>query len=86
MKLRMCIDEALRKGKSLFLNGEDLCKAFNSPERAMKEIALKRIGVPESVVRFLAKIDDENQVHIITSYGITYDTPGLDSFSRPSVV
>ena len=71
MKLRMCIDEALRKGRSLFLNGEDLGKAFDSPEGAIKEIAPKRLGVPESVVRFLAEIDDKHEVHIITSYGIT---------------
>ena len=78
MKLRMCIDEALRKGTPLFLNGDDMRKAFGSPERAIKEIALNRLGVPESVVRLLAEIDDENEVHIITPYGITYDTPGLE--------
>ena len=77
MKLRMRIDEALRKGKPLFLYEENLNKAFDSPERAIKEIALKRIGIPESVVRFLAEIDDENEVHITTSCGATYDTPGL---------
>ncbi len=41
MKLRMCIDQALRKGKPLFLNGEDLSKTFDSPERAIKDIALR---------------------------------------------
>ncbi len=78
MKLRMCIDQALRKEKPLFLNGEDLSKAFDSPERAIKDIALRRLGVPESVVDFLAALDEGNQVHIITSYGVTYDTTGLE--------
>ena len=78
MKLRMCIDEAQRRGKPLYLNGEDLSKAFDSPERAIKEIALRRLGVPKSVVKFLADIDEGNEVHIITSYGVTYDTPGLE--------
>ena len=78
MKLRMCIDQALRKGKPLFLNGEDLSKAFVSPERAIKDIALRRLGVPESVVDFLASLDEGNEVHIISPYGITYDTPGLE--------
>ena len=78
MKLRMCIDEAQRRGDPLFLNGEDLSKAFDSPERAIKDIALRRLGVPESVLQFLAGIDDGNEAHIITSYGVTYDTPGLE--------
>ena len=78
MKLRMCIDQALGRDKPLFLNGEDLSKAFDSPERAIKDIALRRLGVPESVVDFLAALDEKNEVHIITSYGVTYDTPGLE--------
>ena len=82
----MCIGEALRKGKPLFLNGEDLSRAYESPERAIKETALNNLGVPDSVVRFLAEIDDENEVHIITSYGVTYAPPGLEKLSRPSVV
>ena len=56
MNLRMCIGEAQRRGKLLFLDGEDLSKAFDSPERAIKDIALRRLGVPESVVKFLAEI------------------------------
>ena len=78
MKLRMCIDHALRRGKPLFLNGEDLSKAFDSPERAIKDIALRRLGVPESVVDFLVSLDEGNEVQIITKYGVTYDTPGLE--------
>ena len=86
MKLRMCIGETLREGRPLFLNGEDLSKAFDSPERPTKEILPKRLGVPESVVRLFAKIDDANEVHITTSYGVTYDIPGWGKVSRPSVV
>ena len=78
MKLRMCIDPALRRGKPLFLNGEDLSKASNSPERAIKDIALRRLGAPESVVDFLASLDEGNEVHITTKHGATYETPGLD--------
>ena len=79
MNLRMCIDHTLRKGKPLCLNREDPDKAFDSPERAIKDIALRRPGVPESMVDFLAPIDEENGVHIILSYGTTYDTPGLEN-------
>ena len=78
MKLKMCIDETQRRGKPLVLNGEDFSKAFDSPERAIKDLALPRLGVLESVVQFLAEIDDGNEVHIITSYGATCDTPGLE--------
>ena len=78
MKLRMCIDETRRRGKPLFLNGEDLSKAFDSPGGAIKDIALRRLVVPKSVVQFRAEIDDGNEVHIITSYVVTYDTPGLE--------
>ena len=78
MKLRMCIDEAQHRVEPLFLNGEDLSKAFDSPERAIKDIALWRLGVPKSVVKFLAEIDGGNEVHIITSCGVTYGTPGLE--------
>ena len=81
----MCIGQALRKGKSLLLNGEDLSKAFDSPKRAMKDIALRRPGAPESVVGFLASIDKDNEVHIISSYGTTYDTPASKKGSRPNV-
>ena len=31
------------------------------------------------MVDFLASIDEENEVHIISSYGITYATPGLEN-------
>ena len=78
MKLRMCIDEAQRRAKPLFLNGENLSKIFDSPERAVKDRALRRLDVPEAVVKFLADMDGGNEVHIITSYGVTYDTPGLE--------
>ena len=78
MKLRMCIDETQHRRKPLFLNGEDLSKASDSPERAIKDIALRRLGVPNSVVKLLADIDDGNKVHITTSYGVTYDIPGLE--------
>ena len=78
MKPRVCIDRTLRKGTSLFLNGEAISKAFDSPGRAIKYITLRRLGVPESVVKFLAPTDEENEVHIISSYGITYDPPGLE--------
>ena len=44
------------------------------------------MGVPESVAKFLASIDEENEVHIISSYGVTYDTPDLEKDLRPSVV
>ena len=81
-KLRICSDQALRRGKSLFLNGDDLSKASDSPERAIKDIAVmiahRRLGVPRSVVEFQASIDEENEVHIISSYDATYDTPGLE--------
>ena len=77
MKLGMCIYQALRRDNPLFLNGEDQSIAFDSPERAIRDTALYRLGVPESVVNFLALFDEGNEVHIITSYGVTYDTPGL---------
>ena len=86
MKLRICIDEAQRRGETLFLNGEDLNRAFDSPERAIKDIALRRLSVPKSVVKFLAEIDEGNEVHIITSYGVTYGTPGLEKDSKPNAV
>ena len=70
------------KGGPLFRNGEDLSnyKALDSPERAIKDIALRSLEVPESVDKFLAVINDGNVVHIRTSYGVTYDirAPGLE--------
>ena len=74
----MCIDQALRQGGGLFPNGEDLSKAFDSPGRAIKDIALRRLGVPKSIVDFLASLNEGNEVHIITKYGATYDTLGLE--------
>ena len=79
MKLRMCIEHPLRRGKPLFLNGEDLSKAFDSHERAVEDIRLRGLGVPESAVSFLASLGGGGEVHIITSYGVTYDTPGLET-------
>ena len=70
--------DPIRRGKPLFLNGGDLSKAFDSPGRAIKDTALRRLGVLESVVKFLAEIDGGNEVHIITPCGVTYDTPGLE--------
>ena len=78
MKLRMSIDQVGRRGKHPFINGGGLCKAFDLPERATNDIAL-RIRVPGSVVDFLASLDEGNKVHIITSYGVTCDTPGLET-------
>ena len=84
MELRMCIDQALRQGGGLFPNGEDLSKAFDSPGRAIKDIALRRLGVPKSIVDFLASLNEGNEVHIITKYGATYDTLGLEGGSKPN--
>ena len=63
--LRMCIDQALRRGKSLFLNGGNFSKAFDSPERAIKDIAPRRLGARESVVEFLVSVDEKNEVHVM---------------------
>ena len=78
MKLRMCIDQPPRRDKSLFLNGEDMSRAFDLSERAIKDITTRILGVPESVVNFLASLGVENEIHTITAYGATYDTPGLE--------
>ena len=47
-------------------------------------MALRKLGVPESVVKFLASLDEENEVHIITSCGVTYDTPDMEKNSNHS--
>ena len=48
MKLSMYIDQSLRRGKPLFLNGGGLSRAFDSPMQVIKDIVLRRHGVPES--------------------------------------
>ena len=55
-----------------------MSKASDSPERAIKGIVLRRLGVPKTVVDFLASLDEGDEVHIITSHGVKYDTPGLE--------
>ena len=87
-KPRMCIDQALCREKSLFLTGEDLIndiKAFESPERAIKDIAPWRLGVPESVVKFLASIDEEDEVHIYRPTASRMTRRAWRESSRPSV-
>ena len=49
------------------------------PERAIKDIALRRLVVLGSVVDFLASHDEGNEINIITSYGVQYGTPGLET-------
>ena len=81
----MYIEQAPRRDKPLFVTEKDLSKAFASPERAIKHIALRRLGVPDSVVIFLASLDGENEVHIITIYGPHTILPGWKRGSEPSV-
>ena len=45
-------------------------------------MALRRLGAPESVVYLLAPLDVEDEVHIITVCGVTYDAPGLEKGSE----
>ena len=78
MKPRVCIDQAVRRNKALFLNGEDLSKVSDLLGGTMKGIALRRLWVPPNVVDFLASLYSGDEVHIITAYGVTYDTPGFE--------
>ena len=76
LKLRTCLDNAHKYKRPLYLNGEDLSKAFDTPERAVKELALMRLGVPQAAIDFLGRFDIDNEVHILTGHGLTTEGEG----------
>ena len=57
--------------QSVFALDEDLKRAYDQTERFVKEMALRRFGMPEEMLEWLLDFDRENKNIVLTAFGET---------------
>ena len=77
LNLCLVLEHARLKKKELHIVFQDIRRAFDSVEVSFgKEMALRRLGVPEYFIDMLIAYDLENKTQVITAYGRSSDLLG----------
>ena len=61
-------------------------KAFNLVSLEMMEKALRRIKLPELMIRFLLSLYNKRKIRVITEYGLTKEFEAEDGLDQREVV
>jgi hypothetical protein len=69
--LNNLIEDVKQKNKEIWILLQDIKKAFDSVSLESIKRALRRIKIPESLVRFIIEIFNNRKVKVITAYGLT---------------
>lgn len=69
--LKAMIDDAKLSKTPLYISKLDARKAFDSVPFSAISLALKRVGVPSSLIRLFSYLMDQRYVRIITYFGLT---------------
>jgi hypothetical protein len=69
MVKRQVVEDALFYKKNVAVIDEDLSVAFDSVDRFMKEMSLRRLGVPYELIDYLLEFDRHNVKVVRTAYG-----------------
>jgi len=65
------LEDARQKNKEVWVLFQDMKKAFDSVSLEMMEKALRRIKLPELMIRFLLSLYNKRKIRVITEYGLT---------------
>ena len=72
------LEDARQKNKEVWVLFQDMKKAFDSVSLEMMEKALRRIKLPELMIRFLLSLYNKRKIRVITEYGLTKEFEAED--------
>ena len=84
--LNNLMEDAKQKNKEMWIMLQDIKKAFDSVRIEAIRQALKRIKVPENLIRFIIEIYEGRRVRVITRYGITEGFQAKDGIDQKEVI
>jgi hypothetical protein len=79
LQLLNVIEWAQWSKHDVFISSFDIKMAFDSVPREVSEMALIRLGVPQKTAEYLAHIDDDDEIRILTPYAKEH--PDADTFT-----
>ena len=65
------LEEAMEKKKELWIGFQDMKKAFDSVSLVALTKAMKRVRIPEEIIKFTLNLFEGREISIITEYGNT---------------
>jgi len=80
------LEDARQKNKEVWVLFQDMKKAFDSVSLEMMEKALRRIKLPELMIRFLLSLYNKRKIRVITEYGLTKEFEAEDGLDQGEVV
>ena len=73
-------EEWVKEKKPLYVFSQDISKAYDTVSRHIgKEIAWRRLGVPEDFIQMLFDMDRGNGTVVLTAYGCTDEILGMEN-------
>ena len=71
-------EEWVKEKQPLYVFSQDISKAYDTVSRHIgKEIAWRRLGVPEDFIQMLLDMDRGNETVVLTAYGCTDEILGM---------
>src|SRR5437868_1716756 len=80
------LEDARQKNKEVWVLFQNMKKAFDSVSLEMIEKALRRIKLPELMIRFLLSLYNKKKIRVITEYGLTKEFEAEDGLDQGEVV
>ena len=80
------IEDAKEKNNELWIVLQDIHKAFDSVSNEMLKLALKRIKIPATIVKFIAQLYEKREIEVITSVGNTDRFQAVDGIDQGEVI
>src|SRR5882672_3060557 len=74
------------KNENLELLALDVAKAYDSVSLNLLEISLKRIGIPEKLIKIIKQLYIERELKIITKYRLMETFPKKSRLSQRKII
>src|SRR5260363_94512 len=84
--LNMIMEEAKEKKKEAWILFQDMKKAFDSVPLESLEMALRRVKVPEKIIKYILSLFHERKLRIITAHGLTEEITAGDGIDQGEVI
>jgi hypothetical protein len=66
---KFILEDAVDNNKFVGLTDIDLARAYDQTERWVKEMSLRRFGVPEELIAYFGLLDTDNKNYVLTAHG-----------------
>jgi len=80
------LEDARQKSKEVWILFQDMKKAFDSVSLIMMKKALRRIKLPDQIIRFLLSLYNRQKIKVITEYGLIQEFEAEDGLNQGEVV